>query len=79
MIVVLVCIWLVGWSLAPLLRCAAAGTAHSAAAAAQRSSGVSLPAGVEDDPIRWPAAAGRSDWTELDERQLIRLLTDSAS
>jgi hypothetical protein len=32
--------------------------------------------GLEDDPAQWLAAHGA--WTELDERQLIRLLTDSA-
>jgi hypothetical protein len=31
---------------------------------------------LEDDP-RWTAGTG-SPWTALDERQLIRLLTDSA-
>jgi hypothetical protein len=32
--------------------------------------------GIEDDPDQWHAARGA--WTTLDERQLIRLLTDSA-
>ena len=32
--------------------------------------------GLEDDPDQWRAARG--SWTALDERQLIRLLTDSA-
>ena len=32
--------------------------------------------GLEDDPNQWRAARG--SWTALDERQLIRLLTDSA-
>jgi hypothetical protein len=32
--------------------------------------------GLEDDPDQWRAARGA--WTALDERQLIRLLTDSA-
>jgi len=31
---------------------------------------------LEDDPALWPTT-GQS-WTALDERQLIRLLTDSA-
>ncbi len=30
----------------------------------------------EDDPTQWPASC--DSWTALDERQLIRLLTDSA-
>ena len=32
--------------------------------------------GLEDDPDQWRAARGA--WTALDERQLVRLLTDSA-
>jgi len=32
--------------------------------------------GIEDDPDQWRAARGV--WSALDERQLIRLLTDSA-
>ena len=32
--------------------------------------------GLEDDPAYWPADRGA--WTAVDERQLIRLLTDSA-
>jgi hypothetical protein len=32
--------------------------------------------GLEDDPEQWRAARGC--WTALDERQLIRLLTDCA-
>jgi hypothetical protein len=31
--------------------------------------------GLEDDPDQWRAARG--SWTALDDRQLIRLLTDS--
>lgn len=37
---------------------------------------VTLAAGLEDDPVLWPADGG--SWTALDERQLIRLLRDSA-
>jgi hypothetical protein len=40
---------------------------------ATRTAGV---LGLEDDPDQWRAARGA--WTALDERQLIRLLTDSA-
>ncbi|MGB9222722.1 hypothetical protein [Mycobacterium sp.] len=32
--------------------------------------------GLEDDPDQWRAACG--SWSALDERQLVRLLTDSA-
>jgi hypothetical protein len=33
--------------------------------------------GLEDDPTQWPPVG--SAWTALDERQLIRLLTEEAS
>jgi hypothetical protein len=42
----------------------------------QRSTRVAAVLGLEDDPDQWRAARG--DWTALDDRQLIRLLTDSA-
>lgn len=45
----------------------------------QRPALVSRPLGLEDDPTRWPPTPVRSDWTTLDERQLTRLLTDSAT
>jgi hypothetical protein len=45
----------------------------------QHHARTSRPLGLEDDPTRWPPPNVRGDWTELDERQLIRLLTDSAS
>ncbi len=32
--------------------------------------------GLEDDPDAWPTPRG--PWTQLDERQLIRMLTQSA-
>jgi hypothetical protein len=71
-------IWLVGWSLAMLLR-RAARTAPDARDAPfkQRTSRDSALAGPEDGPAGWPATAVRGDWAELDERQLIRLLTES--
>ena len=40
-----------------------------------RPAGTLPDAGLEDDPVHWPAT---SAWTALDERQLIRLLKDSA-
>lgn len=43
----------------------------------QRTACVSRPMGPEDDPAGWPPAV-RSDWNELDELQLIRLLKDSS-
>ena len=46
------------------------------AAPEQRATRVAGTLGLEDDPDQWRAARGA--WTALDERQLIRLLTDSA-
>ena len=46
------------------------------AAPAQRGPRAAAVRGIEDDPDQWRAA--RDSWTALDERQLIRLLTDSA-
>jgi len=42
----------------------------------QRATHAAAVLGLEDDPVQWLAAHG--SWTALDERQLIRLLTDSA-
>ena len=42
----------------------------------QRATRAAAVLGLEDDPDQWRAARGR--WTALDERQLVRLLTDSA-
>jgi hypothetical protein len=86
MIITFLCTWLVGWSLATLLRRAARTTpleplapVAPVAPVDQRTPRDSAPAGPEDDPAGWPSAAVRGDWTELDERQLIRLLTESTS
>jgi hypothetical protein len=46
------------------------------AAPEQHATRVARVLGIEDDPDPWRAARG--GWTALDERQLIRLLTDSA-
>ncbi len=43
---------------------------------AQRATPTTTVLALEDDPDLWPAARGA--WTALDERQLIRLLTDAA-
>jgi hypothetical protein len=81
--IIFLCTWLVGWSLAMLLRRAARTTPLAPLAPVapvdQRTPRDSAPAGPEDDPAGWPATAVRGDWTELDERQLIRLLTESTS
>ncbi len=78
MIIIFLSTWLIGWSLGMVLRRAATTTpATPVAPPEQRGAGISPPAGLEDDPARRPAARG--DWTALDERQLTRLLTDSAT
>jgi hypothetical protein len=79
MIIVFLCTWIVGWSLGMLLRRAIprARPATASAPAEQRRASSSPAPGLEDDPARWPTA--QSEWTALDDRQLIRLLTDSAS
>jgi hypothetical protein len=41
----------------------------------QRPTRAAAVLGLEDDPDQWRAARG--SWTALDERQLIRLLTES--
>ena len=46
------------------------------AAPDQRGTRAAAVRGIEDDPDQWRTARG--SWTTLDERQLIRLLTDSA-
>jgi hypothetical protein len=57
-----------------------AGTAPGAAATpSTEGSGRVSPVGPEDDPARWPPDAVRRDWTALDERQLIRLLSGPTS
>ena len=46
------------------------------AAPQQRATRAAGILGLEDDPDQWRAVCGA--WTALDERQLIRLLMDSA-
>jgi hypothetical protein len=60
----------VGW----LIR--RASRARQATSSNASSLGIVSASALEDDP-RWTAGTG-SPWTALDERQLIRLLTDSA-
>lgn len=82
MMIIFLGVWLLGWSLAMLLRLLAAPTITPTMPLArpkQRHAGPSWPLGLEDDPRQWPPPPVRGDWTELDERQLIRLLTDAAS
>jgi hypothetical protein len=80
MIIVLVCTCLLVWTLAVVRRRAAARpTLTQPVATAKRRTDRVLSTGPEDELSRMPAAAVRDEWTELDDRQLIRLLTDSAS
>ncbi len=83
MIINLLCTAFVGWSFAKQLRRTAMSTPLApvapVAASGQPIPGVSPPTGPEDDSAGWPAGAVRGDWTALDERQLIRLLTESPS
>ncbi|MEO7060236.1 MAG: hypothetical protein ABI083_10980 [Lapillicoccus sp.] len=82
MMIVLLSFWLVGWCLARLvLRVAPPATTPTLryAPLKQRRAGPSRPLGLEDDPRRWPPPPVRGEWTALDERQLTRLLTDSAA
>jgi len=60
--------WLKQHAFPELTTTVAAPQQHAADAAGVR--------GLEDDPDQWRAARGA--WTALDDRQLIRLLTDSA-
>ncbi len=80
MIIIFLCTWLACWSLGVLLRRAARTTPFAPVAPVvpleQPAARVSPPIGPEDDPAGWPPAV-RSDWNDLDERQLIRLLKDS--
>ncbi|MFI5783300.1 hypothetical protein [Nocardia sp. NPDC051570] len=74
MIIALLCIPLIGWSTYWLIQQAAQVTPM--AATDQHSARAAAAIGLEDDPDQWCAVRGV--WTALDERQLIRLLKDSA-
>lgn len=82
MIIVLLLTCLAGRSVAVLLRRPGRGTLVASPALGASpdglTTGVRSARGPEDDQAWWPTAA-RSDWTALDEHQLIRLLTDPAS
>jgi hypothetical protein len=66
-----------GWSLRVMYRAVRSAQVKMAVAApGQPASHAAAVLGLEDDPVQWLAAHG--SWTGLDERQLIRLLTDSA-
>ena len=71
---------LIGWSYWVMYRFARSMRSPQVkmrvAARGQRATHAGAVLGLEDDPAQWLAAHG--SWTALDERQLIRLLTDSA-
>ena len=77
MIPALIFMSLVGWS-CWVMYCAlrSAQVKMPRAARGQRATHAGAVLGLEDDPAQWLAARG--SWTALDERQLVRLLTDSA-
>lgn len=79
MTLLVLCTWLVIWSLTMPRRPAMTALTTPSPSLRRSTARVAPPAGIEDDPARWPTAAVRGDWTELDERQLIRLLTNPTS
>lgn len=79
MIILVLCTWLVFWILTMPRRPTPLTSVTPFTSPKQRTARVAPPAGLEDDPACWPKAAVRSDWTELDELQLIRLLTNPPS
>jgi hypothetical protein len=73
MIAALMLMTLTGWSYWLMHRAARSPQVTTTVAAPdQRPPRAAAVPGREDDPNQWRA------WTALDERQLIRLLTDSA-
>ena len=77
MIATLMLLSWVGWSCWVMYRAVRSAQAKMPVAApGQRVPRAVAVRGLEDDADKWLAARGA--WTALDERQLIRLLTDSA-
>ena len=77
MIATLMLILWIGWSCWVMYRAVRSPQVKTPVAApGQRATRAAAVLGLEDDPEQWRAARG--SWTALDERQLIRLLTDSA-
>ena len=69
---------LAGWSYWVMYRAVRSPQVPAPVAAPdQRGPRAAAARGPEDDPDQWRAARG--SWSALDERQLVRLLTDSAS
>jgi hypothetical protein len=71
---VLSLMWWGHWLMLRVARPPQAGT--PAAALTREATRTASALGLEDDPDQWPAIHGA--WTGLDERQLLRLLTDSS-
>jgi hypothetical protein len=71
---------LIGWSYWVMFRFVrsmrSAEVKMPVAGSGRRATRAAAVLGLGDDPAQWLAAHG--SWTALDERQLIRLLTDSA-
>ena len=76
MIAALIFMSLIGWGYWLIYRDFSPQVTTPVAAPDQRATRAAAVLGLEDDPDQWRAARG--SWTALDERQLIRLLTDSA-
>ncbi len=76
MIAALIFMSLIGWGYWLMYRdVRSPPVTTTVAAPAQRATRAAAVLGLEDDPEQWRAARG---WTALDERQLVRLLTDCA-
>ncbi|UQX11314.1 hypothetical protein [Candidatus Mycobacterium methanotrophicum] len=77
MIAALIVMSWIGWSYWLICRDMRSPRVRTPVAAPdQRGPRAAAVRGLEDEPDQWPAARG--SWTALDERQLVRLLTDSA-
>ncbi len=77
MIAALMLVTLTGWSYWLMRRAVCGPQVNPALTADPSVPHRAAAAGLEDDPVHWPPTQGA--WTALDERQLIRLLTDPAS
>lgn len=77
MIATLMLMSIIGWSYWLMHRAVRSPQVTTPVAAPdQRATRAAAVLGLEEDADQWRAARG--SWTALDERQLIRLLTDSA-
>lgn len=77
MIAILLTAALIGWSYRLMFRNERTpGMPKPTAGSTPQANRSTTALGVEDDPDQWRAIG--SDWTALDELQLLRLLTDSA-